>query len=444
MRYDQFKPLPRFLKEASNLTAAELNKYPERIALLLKKIQSQSPFTTVDGSQVVIDPSEFDRMKAVTDTGPLKGTINLKTTDGEYINTGKFVKTGEFGGYYRAAGDAAEERIKYNKGEVAEGFHAAAAFARLIERPSKTITRQDLLNVVSKLQNGKTLKLKAKEVNSDIADEFHITISLKPGSWDSFKDPKVAEDMGTMLDVIVQDANNETARFADTYQKNGRFDWVRIIGDGISGESETKTDITFANETEKKFAEYSLKVGTTRQIHQVGGGAMSLTMEDRYNILQNGLFNVDSKFELADISGIKDQFLKQDDKLKAQELAYRAAVNSMNTQLQTEDQEKTYVKKLAKALKYWMVREDDNIQLKQFTKRYSYILDAKKFDQLHDENLDLVAEYVDNKATPELFIKDVTSGKKLVTIRTYRNSAGYIRNYIEKEPLFITLTKVTR
>jgi hypothetical protein len=443
MRFDDFKLVPNIIAEASNLSATELNAYPERVARFLQKIKTRSPFVTTDGQSVTIAPSEFKRLNALSKQGGFAGKINLLTTDGNTITSGKLAKTGEFGGQSRTPGATGEEAVKINMGEIAEGYHAAAAFARLIKRPSTPVTVADVLAVVAKLKNGATYKITAKEIGgSDIADEFHITVSLKPGSWESFKDPLVADKMAKMLAVIAHDANMETSKYADVYQENNRFDYVRVIGDGVSGENETKTDITFANETEMKFAEYSLKVGTTKQIHQVGGGKLSLPMGERFDILQNGLFNVDGRFPLADISGIKSTFIKQKDLIKAQAIAYKAATDSMNKRLQGKKQEKQYMQNLISALKYWMVRDNENIKLKQFTQKYTYILDAKKFNELESKGLDLIAVYEGGKGKPEMAIMDRNSGKRLITIRTYQNAKGYVRNYVEKEALFVELTKV--
>lgn len=336
-----------------------------------------------------------------------------------------------------------------NKGEVSEGYHAAAAFARLIKRPSEDITGEDVLAVVNKLENGQTYVLKANEVDNPIADEFHVTVSLKPQQWEAFKNPKTATALGGIFKSIVQDANQETARFAEKYASNNRYDYVRVIGDGVSGETETKTDVKFENETEKKFAEYSLKVGTTKQIHQVGGGAIkgnrAISMEARYDILQNELFGVHGIFQIADISAIKEKFLMANDPDSAQEIAYKEAVRSLNEKLKGDDAEKSFLQGFARALKYWMVRNDEEIKLKQFTDKGTYVLDAKKLNNLHQKNdLDLVAQYKEDASNPKIVIGDRISKKPLVSIRTYKTSSGYIRNYLEKEKLFTELTNIVK
>ena len=340
-----------------------------------------------------------------------------------------------------------EGTVNINKGELAEGYHATAAYARLIKRPLESVDINDVLNVISKLENGKTLVMKRPEVDNAVADEFHLTIKLKPASWDAFKDPETTKRMGGLLDSILADANHETSRYAERFATNHRFDVARIIGDGVSEESVKKTDIRFENKAEKKFADFSLKVGTTKQVHQVGGGSVEdskrgkkATPEERFNILANNLFGVDGRFPLADIIGVKDKFLKAKTNEQRQQIAYQAAAASLNQNLQSDADEKTFIRNLIGAMKYWMGRDEPNIKVKQFTSKGTYILDPQKIDSMiNNDQIDLVAKYVAGDL-PKIIIGDKVSGDPLVTIRTYRNSKGYIRNYIEKEKLWVTLT----
>jgi len=352
---------------------------------------------------------------------------------------------------------AAQGKLDFNRGEIAEGYHALAAFVRLQARPTRNITLEEVIKWIPKIKNGETFKLPVKDAeNKEISDEFHVTISLKPGTWAAFQNPtealKDAETLAIAKDVV-NDANDETGRRADVYATNGRYDLVRVIGDGVSGETETKTDINFENETEKKYRGYSIKAGTTNQIHQVGGGGVvdsrgkkKATPEERFRILQDDLFGVHGLARLADLSKVKANYLKtaRDESLQgrlaAQEIAYREAVNSINDKLASDDGEKTFVKTLAKALKFFLARDDDSILLKQFSGKGTFILDPKKFDELHNKGLDLVAEYVQGMANPQITIKDKFSDKELITFRTYKASSGYMRNYIEKGELFKELT----
>ena len=51
-----------FLKEDGLLSPRELVKRPGRADLYLKKIQTNSPFTTMTGKEITIDPNEAKRI----------------------------------------------------------------------------------------------------------------------------------------------------------------------------------------------------------------------------------------------------------------------------------------------------------------------------------------------------------------------------------------------
>ena len=175
-------------------------------------------------------------------------------------------------------------------------------------------------------------------------------------------------------------------------------------------------------------------------------------MEERYAILQDELFGVHGRFRIADISDARVAYLKaaKDEstqgRLVAQAIGYKAAVKSINRYIKTDDDEKKYVKLLAKAFKYFQARDDDRILLKQFTgtKKGTYILDPKRFNKLHKQGLNLVAIYDEAKENPEIAIIDQDSNKRLVTFRTYKTADGYMRNYIEKGDLWKELTNIAK
>lgn len=450
------------VSEGSNLSGGELTKYigtdKDKLPAFLNKVKSGRPFQLVKGGQVTIDPEEHDRLRDTLVPG-VRGQLKAKTTDDQLVSLSALAKTAEFGG--QASSEESPQDIKFNRGEVAEGYHALAAFVRLIARPTRDINLDDVLAWIPKLENGVTIKKKVEDVeNKELADEFWVTISLKKGTWDAFTMPEIVladQRMRNIVDNVIDDANTDTGRRADEYATNGRYDLVRVIGDGVSGETETKTDIEFENETEKKFRGYSIKAGSVKQIHQVGGGAVTgpgkASAEQRYILLQDELFGVHGRARIADISDARVAYLKaaQDESIKgrliAQAIAYKSAVKSINKFIKTDDDEKKYVQLLAKAFKYFQARDDDRILLKQFADTKSgstYILDPKQFDKLHKQGLNLVAVYVDGKANPEIDIIDQDSGKKLVTFRTYKSSTGYMRNYIDKGPLWSSLTNIAK
>ena len=450
MRYKDFKLAEAILQSSS---PASVPGYIEKVNQILK-----TPGATIEMGKNGGNAFQPNPGQQITD---LNSVIQGKGKDHLGKDTTQVVAKTIFKGAITGAAAADKGQVDFNRGEVAEGWHALAAFVRLIARPSRDVTIEDVKKFIPNVENGKTYKLPVSDVeNKELSDEFHVTISLKPKQWAAFKQPEEVlkdREMSKIVSDIVADANSETGRRADVYATNGKYDLVRVVGDGVSGETETKTDINFENETEKKFRGYSIKAGTTSQIHQVGGGGVKdargqkkATPDQRYTILQDELFGVHGRARIADISKAKSEYLKaaQDEsvqgRLLAQETAYRAAVADINQKLQDDDDEKSFVRTLAVALKYFQSRDDDTILLKQFTGKGVYILDPKRFDTLHEKGLDLVAQYNDTKANPEIDILDAKSNKMLIRFRTYKTSAGYMRNYIEKGPLFVELTNLNK
>ena len=436
------------IKEVLAEAKVNSSKYIDAINTLLKKRGTNLPLqpgVKEFGKKTVVDfyPSPGQTIYNLSDQ--IKGRINgeMRWVPASYIFKSDDIKNLTSG---KEAGT-----VNINKGELAEGYHAASAFARLIKRPLDSITVDDVLRIIDRLENGVPLVLTEPEIiNSTIADRFELTIRLKPTMWAAFKDPETVGKMGKIMFSIVTDANHETSRFAERFATNEKYDVARVVGDGVSDETSKKTDVSFENERERKFKGFSIKT-LTKQVHQVGGGAVTdskrgkkASPEERFNILAHNLFAVDGRFPLADIESIKPQFLKSKSVEKMQQYAYQAAARSLSANLQSDDQEKQFLRTLIGALKYWMGRDDPNIQIKQFTDKGTFILDPNKVDSLIDNNqIDLSATYAVSKNNlPEISIIDTISGKPLVTIRTYRNEKGYIRNYIEKEKLWSELTMV--
>ena len=94
------------LNEA-NLSMKELGKRAGRLDTFIKKIETGSPFETIDGKQVVIDKSILDKFKELKKAGNFedetiltifgKNAI-LPTEDGQQIKITSLKKTNEFGG----------------------------------------------------------------------------------------------------------------------------------------------------------------------------------------------------------------------------------------------------------------------------------------------------------------------------------------------------------
>jgi hypothetical protein len=459
MRYNEIK-----LVEAS-LAKSNVNSIPgyiDAINELLKNPNHQFEVSNVvDKKEIktIFKANPGQQINSLEDAIAGKGTRYFKMRGApaqeqevDQIQAKFFYKSNDI---KKLAGKGSGDEIVFNAGEVAEGIHAAAAFVRLITRPSKPIKLADLYPIIDRLENGKTLVLTAKEVDGEIADEFKVTISLKEQQWTAFKQLSTIQSYKKISAIaanIIDDANQESGRYADMYQKNGKFDSVSVIGDGVSGETETKTDINFDNETERKYKGYSIKAGSTGQIHQVGGGATRLPAEDRFEIINKELFGVHGRTQLIDIGQSKEQFVQLWNSGKvyaAYRAAYEEAVDELNDKLRTDAGENDFIKDLVTALKYWMRRDEEGVVLKQFTgtKKGTYILDAEKLDELQDKGLNLVAQMASTQ-DPTIRIGDPKSKKVLVEIRAKgeerKDGSYYFRNLINKGPLFVELTDISK
>ena len=100
-----------FLTEAK-LTPTHLYKR-DNVSVFLKKVEMLSPFQTVDGDDVLIDPNEYDKI-ADFFLNKRSGTLQVYDLNSKkMIPTGKLAKTTEFGGSTAATtGDKAGEMGK--------------------------------------------------------------------------------------------------------------------------------------------------------------------------------------------------------------------------------------------------------------------------------------------------------------------------------------------
>ena len=83
-------------KKMSAVINPETNKPYSRHELFLQKVKTGSPFTKVDGSEVVIDRDDTKLVADWLATGPA-GTITMRTTDGGTVKNTELQKTVEFG-----------------------------------------------------------------------------------------------------------------------------------------------------------------------------------------------------------------------------------------------------------------------------------------------------------------------------------------------------------
>ena len=240
--------------------------------------------------------------------------------------------------------------------------------------------------------------------------------------------------------------NVNLKRYTDYFQANGKVDEVGVVADGVSGETDTKVDV-FMTHNGKTLQHYdmSVKVGSTKQMGQVGGGAQKETMETKYQILRE----LWERFG-ADLSTIEGEFLNAEDIDAGYRIAYEEAQKQISVQLAgtREDDEKKYMAKLIETIKFFATLNDDRVKLVQFKDLKAggfYVLDFKKLNRLYDQDkFDLEVKMKEGVKNPVVTFYNKVNGQDFLSIRMYKASSGYIRNYIEKEKELVNVTTVRK
>jgi len=429
-----------------NLNRTELSKDQSRFDAFVNKINAGIPFQMTDkagGGEIVLHP---DMIKGVTVASDLPDPIDI---DGNNVAWNKLEKTAEFGS--RTGG----EKVS-NKGEVAEGILGCATFARLLKRPIAPITDGDIKSVMKRLPTDAPdkggwheLTLTARETDNPIADFFTLTLNLKSDTYKDFINPEKWSLMNNISNNVVGYVNDNMDKYTKLFAKNGKVDAVKVIADGVSGETDTKVDVFLTHSLdggpERTLQHYdmSVKVGSTKQMGQVGGGKTAQGVStERFFILKE-MFE---KFG-ADLSVIENQFMSSATINDAYVIAYSEAAKQINTHLTTEDKEVDWLMQFLNTIKFFATLNDDRVKLVQFEdtlKGGYYVLDFKKLDRMMDKDkVDLEAVFIDDKAQPKITIINTVNNKPFLSIRKKQaQNDGYIRNYIEKEKGLVELIKV--
>ena len=442
MRYADFKITEMAMVASSS--PASIPTYIDGINNILK--QPDAKLKMGKTGDYFFTPNPGQQIKDITDTIQGTGQDHLGKDVTAIVAKNIFkspdVKGGESG---------KKEDYFGNKGEVAEGVLGCATMAKLIKRPGADISSADILNIIGQLPDNGELVKTAAETESNITDKFNLVVKLKPDAFKSLRNTELlSKKMSKEINSIKDYINDAVRRYSKMFEINGRPDAVDIISDGISNEVGTKTDVELVYNNEKgkrvvKNIDLSVKTGTTKQMGQVGSGGARMTTDQRFDILKN----MWTRFGV-DIDSVKGKFVKAKNIEDAYDVAYIEANRQIQQELagSSEDEEKRFLKQMVDGIKYFATLNDDKVRLVQFTQKGYYVLDFKRLNKLFDQNkLNLTSRLVYGKSgdgvrLPKVIIYDNETNKDLLTIRMFRNAAGYIRNYIEKEALMVQLTKV--
>lgn len=407
------------IKEANNLSASELSKYPARMQTFLNKIKAQQPFTLLSGEDnVIINRAEADKLQAMLDAndGKLVGSISVETSAGMQ-KLSAFAKTAEFGG----TANITDPTKVSNKGNISEGMLGAALFAKLKNRVNGTIgeiTENDLWTVIDTLK-----RTKQQEYSVDVKDASknavndHISYILKldPAPYNDLMNPEKRQVLAKIATSCVKFANSkEGDEYAKHFYLNGKPDIISVVTDGITsnkGEGARKTDVEVSvrdaktGELSEKVLNLSLKAGAS-QFGQVGAGTLKATKGQRTPI--------QAAVELfgrlgVDVSNLEKVYHDtwQEDPNKAVEGMYRGASAVLERALRGDYDSEEYkmVKNVANFINHHATYSDDSVLLVSMDKGDYDVLSFKEMAPKL-EQIDLEARFRDDLANPQIDIYD--------------------------------------
>lgn len=486
-----------YLQNLKNLLAGN---YPKSLLYQINKFET-AEFIPASGQTIDFNPTDsFEDLKKLLKSATLKGTLDGKSAT---INVGKLVKTFDI------------KQKRGNIGDVIEGVLAAAIFAKLTSEKD-AIDTSDIKDVISHLkvispvneslvQEAQIQERASKKPSSrsskvgldksvkgtgDVWDKFTLSITLKKPSMDLLLNFSELEAiLGPRLNSVLAYVNEEVSEFAKNFRNNKELDYVKVIADGVSKNTETKVDVSMKfvtydennKETESDVEHFQLSVKTNKAdlIGQKAGGGR-LSRYDQLEVLYAfwaWLLPESSQAELKNRLISKHNFNKLDvvdqlSQIEMYKIVYGEVSDILGELLEAGNKEnvpQSIFSKLLENLKTIATGGQRSVKLVQFEEKEYFVL-----------NFDLIEDWIQNNylfltnvisfsdrglptiqvrgtsftSTEERKINSIDSKKLplLFKVRVFAENeetsdgmnskgVGYIRNYVEKGPLLTQLVK---
>jgi hypothetical protein len=341
-----------------------------------------------------------------------------------------------------------------NKGDTAEALLGGAMFAKLLNRDSGQIgevSTDDVWRIFDSLkpESGDDYLVRSKDLGG-ATDKVWFRLKVKNTVKTALKEPTMRKKLTSWLESPVNYVNSPAGtEYAEEFYKNGKPDELGVISDGLSAQSDKKTDVYTAvkdpksGNVKKELLPTSLKAGA-EQFAQHSGGKWA-AMKEMFSKL-GVTFPATEKDDIAkDYEGLQGE-QKQ---IEAAAKVYEKAAGMINAQFKSDADEAKFVKTIAHALRYWATSDDDNVQVVSFGSRGSYDVLQFKIEKLIPvmKRLQLRAETILTGDNPKLLITDLKTGGVLFQLRTYlqtkKDGSKYQRNIIEKGPLLAMVADAT-
>lgn len=334
-------------------------------------------------------------------------------------------------------GEAAAPKAP-NKGDTAEGLLGAAMFAKLRKREGGgigAVTLDDLWQVFDRMTPvaDTDYMVTAKDMGG-ATDKIWFRLKVKSIVKNALSNPELRKKLSNWAMSPVNYVNStQGTEYADQFYKNGKPDEIGIISDGLSAQTDRKSDVftvvrdPVTGNVAKELLPISLKAGA-EQFAQHSGNS--------YKAMETMFGKMDISLS-ANQKTVYDSLQQQGKPEEAVYGVYTSAAKIFNDTIVGDTEEATFISKLADALDGWATGGNSNVQLVSFGSRGAF--EVLQFNNLLPKmkSLDLVAEthWGEN---PKFIIKDKQHGI-LFHIRTYMQTKNdgtkYQRNVIEKGPL---------
>jgi len=435
---------------------SKLGRPDDRVPIFLKKILSGSPFRLEDGSEVTVSKSEAKRLKELFASGIF---VTKVATDVGFVPLSKFSKTHEFGGQSVANPDP--NKIS-NLGNISEGMLGAALFAKLGARVNGEILEigtADLWNVINTLKRTKkteysmSVKDKSRKV---VNDTIKYTLKLAEAPYSDLMNPVKRHLLSELADSCVAFANSPDAdEYAEHFYLNGKPDNIHVVTDGISANTERKTDVEvtvrdqITGEISEKVLNLSLKAGAG-QFGQTGGGSLQKgrqTPVEAANHLWAGLG--------IDVSPISEDYMEmwKEDPTDAARFMYTFAAGELNSFLSGDNDTKEYkfIKYVADFINNHATYRDPTVLLVDLEKGTYHVLSFSNLEPKLSK-INFAARYRSDTKEAQIDIYDKNHPKAdnvsdrksvLLTIRFKPQDTSY-KNLIFSGPILKQVADVTK
>ena len=401
-------------------------------------IKAQLPDFNPAEELTIADPAEPASITVIL-PGKAERNFKLKRANDAVIELqgSKSAIQSSLNGIGPGAGESGVVPVKMpNKGDTAEGLLGAAMFAKLQKREGGgigAVTLDDVWHVFDKMTpvSDSDYMVTSKDMGG-ATDKIWFRLKVKGYVKNALGNPDLRNKLSAWAMSPVNYVNSsDGTEYAEQFYKNGQPDEIGIISDGLSAQTERKSDVftvvrdPVTGNVAKELLPISLKAGA-EQFAQHSGSSWK-AMVDMF-----GKMGID----LGDGKEQYDALQKAGKQVEAATEVYSNAAAIFNNSIVSDTDEAQFISQVASALNDWATGGNPSVRIVSFGGRGAF--EVLRFDQLVPamKGLNLQAVVMPGE-NPKLVFKDASQGI-LFHIRTYlqKTEGGfYQRNVIEKGPL---------